>query len=59
MFNKNRIKESFGDRVLLGIIYLLLSAIMLTVLYPLIYIISSSFSSPQRGRFRPGLAVSG
>ncbi len=47
MFNKNRIKESFGDRVLLGIIYLLLSAIMLTVLYPLIYIISSSFSSPN------------
>lgn len=47
MFNKNRIKESFGDRVLLGVIYLLLAAIMLTVLYPLIYIISSSFSSPN------------
>ncbi len=47
MFNKNRIKESFGDRVLLGVIYLLLTAIMLTVLYPLIYIISSSFSSPN------------
>ncbi|WP_258881593.1 carbohydrate ABC transporter permease [Paenibacillus sp. sptzw28] len=47
MFNKNKIKESFGDRVLLGVIYLLLSAIMLTVLYPLIYILSSSFSSPN------------
>jgi putative aldouronate transport system permease protein len=47
VFNKNRIKESFGDRVLLGVIYLLLAAIMLTVLYPLIYIISSSFSSPN------------
>lgn len=47
MFNKNRIRESFGDRVLLGVIYLLLAAIMLTVLYPLIYIISSSFSSPN------------
>ncbi|MBB3109676.1 putative aldouronate transport system permease protein [Paenibacillus phyllosphaerae] len=47
MFSKNRIKEPFGDRVLLIIIYLLLTAIMLTVLYPLVYIFSSSMSSPK------------
>ncbi|WP_373229783.1 carbohydrate ABC transporter permease [Cohnella sp.] len=47
MFNKNRIKESFGDRVLLISLYTLLSVLMLSVLYPLLYILSSSLSSPR------------
>ncbi|TFE28943.1 carbohydrate ABC transporter permease [Cohnella luojiensis] len=46
MFNA-RIKEPFGDRVLLVFIYILLLILMLSVLYPLLYIISSSFSSPN------------
>jgi putative aldouronate transport system permease protein len=43
---KTRIQESFGDRLFLIGIYLLLSAVLLAVLYPLVYIVSSSFSSP-------------
>ena len=39
-----RIKESRGDR-LFGIVnYLLLTAFVITVLYPLVYIVSASFS---------------
>jgi putative aldouronate transport system permease protein len=45
--NKQTIKETIGDRVLLVFIYILLAALMLTVLYPLLYIFSSSFSSPN------------
>jgi putative aldouronate transport system permease protein len=40
------IRESFGDRIFLGFVYLFLSIILLIVLYPLIYIVSSSLSSP-------------
>lgn len=47
MFNKNTIKEPIGDRILLILICFFLSLLMLTVLYPLIYIFSSSFSSPS------------
>ncbi|TYP79230.1 carbohydrate ABC transporter permease [Paenibacillus methanolicus] len=47
MFNRNRIREPLGDRILLLIIYTLLTALMLTVLYPLVYIVSSSLSSPR------------
>ncbi|BBH18881.1 sugar ABC transporter permease [Paenibacillus baekrokdamisoli] len=47
MFNKNKIREPFGDRVLLTIIYLVLTVLMLAVLYPLLYILSSSLSSPN------------
>ncbi|MBO7745611.1 carbohydrate ABC transporter permease [Paenibacillus sp. MWE-103] len=42
-----KIREPFGDRLLLGAIYALLGAITLTVLYPLLYILSSSLSSPN------------
>ncbi|RAP74642.1 carbohydrate ABC transporter permease [Paenibacillus montanisoli] len=45
--NATKIREPFGDRVLLTGIYLLLGVITLTVLYPLIYIFSSSISSPD------------
>jgi putative aldouronate transport system permease protein len=42
-----RIKNSAGDRVLMGIIYTVLSLVLIAVLYPLIYILSSSISSPD------------
>ncbi|WP_274365832.1 carbohydrate ABC transporter permease [Paenibacillus thermotolerans] len=47
MFNNNRIKEPFGDRLLVFFLYIFLTALMFTVLYPLLYILSSSFSSPN------------
>jgi len=43
---ETRIRESFGDRLFLSCIYLILTIVLLIVLYPLVYIISSSFSSP-------------
>lgn len=39
--------SSTGDKVFVILVYVLLSAVMLIVLYPLIYIISASFSDPQ------------
>ena len=42
----NRIRESFVDRIFLAGVYLLLSMVLLVVLYPLIFIVSSSFSNP-------------
>lgn len=47
MFRKGRIRESTNDLIFLICIYIFLAALMLAVLYPLIYIISSSFSSPK------------
>ncbi|KQO17212.1 carbohydrate ABC transporter permease [Paenibacillus sp. Leaf72] len=41
-----KIRESAGDRLLLFIIYTVLSLVLLAVIYPLIYILSSSISSP-------------
>ncbi|CAM4261125.1 carbohydrate ABC transporter permease [Paenibacillus phoenicis] len=43
---KRRIKESAGDRIFIGFIYVILTLLVIIVLYPLIYIISSSISSP-------------
>src|SRR5215212_8413554 len=43
---ETRIRESFGDRLFLSCVYLILTIVLLIVLYPLVYIISSSFSSP-------------
>jgi putative aldouronate transport system permease protein len=40
------IKDSIGDKVFLFTIYVILSIMLIVVLYPLIYILSSSFSSP-------------
>nr|WP_078544706.1 carbohydrate ABC transporter permease [Litchfieldia alkalitelluris] len=45
--SSTKIKESFTDKVFLGGIYFVLSIVLVIVLYPLIYIISSSFSSPE------------
>ncbi|MGG6309414.1 carbohydrate ABC transporter permease [Paenibacillus macerans] len=44
--SRKRIKESAGDRIFLGTIYVVLTLLVIIVLYPLIYIISSSISSP-------------
>ncbi|GAB6930422.1 carbohydrate ABC transporter permease [Paenibacillus sp. JCM 10914] len=41
-----KIKESAGDRIFLGTVYTVLTLVIIAVLYPLIYIISSSISSP-------------
>lgn len=42
-----RIKESFSDYVFLAVVYFFLTCVLLIVLYPLVYIVSSSLSSPQ------------
>lgn len=44
--NITRIRESAGDRIFLGIVYIVLALTALVVLYPLVYIFSASFSSP-------------
>ncbi|CAM4246514.1 carbohydrate ABC transporter permease [Paenibacillus alkaliterrae] len=41
------VKESMGDKLFLFLVYAFLLFILIIVLYPLIYIVSSSFSSPQ------------
>jgi putative aldouronate transport system permease protein len=42
-----RIRESKGDKVFLAFIYAFLSIVLLMIFYPLLYIVSASFSSPQ------------
>ena len=44
---KHKIAMSRGDKVFIVINYLFLTMISLLILYPLIYVLSSSFSSPQ------------
>lgn len=41
-------KESKWDKIFLGSVYIYLSIALIVVLYPLIYIISASISSPQQ-----------
>ena len=43
---KPRIRESLGDRLFLTGIYIFLTLVLIVVLYPLIYIASSSISDP-------------
>lgn len=46
--NRNTvIRESLGDRLFITAIYIILSLVLVAVLYPLIYIVSSSLSSPS------------
>jgi putative aldouronate transport system permease protein len=40
------IKESAGDKLFLSFIYVILVLVLVIVMYPLIYILSNSFSSP-------------
>lgn len=47
LINRNRIKDPLGDRIFMTFNYIFLFAILLTVFYPLLYIISSSFSSSR------------
>ncbi len=47
MHNNNIMKKSPADRIFLAIVYLFLGLFVLVVLYPLIYVVSCSFSSPQ------------
>lgn len=47
MFVKGRIKEPLGDRIFLLGIYLFLIVVLITVLYPLFYIVSTSLSSSR------------
>lgn len=44
---KQTIRESYGDRVFLICVYILLAIILVVTLYPLVFIVSSSFSSPS------------
>jgi len=44
---KNRIRESAADRVFLTVITVFLVLIMILILYPLVFIVSSSFSSTR------------
>ncbi|MDR0554912.1 MAG: carbohydrate ABC transporter permease [Treponema sp.] len=41
------IRDTAGDRAFLAFVYVMLSFILVIVLFPLIYIVSASFSSPQ------------
>jgi putative aldouronate transport system permease protein len=41
------IRESGGDRLFMVLVYAFLTLVLLVVLLPLLYIVSSSFSSPQ------------
>lgn len=41
------IRESISDKVFIILVYAFLSIVLVAVLYPLIYILSSSFSSPR------------
>lgn len=45
--NANIIKESARDKLFLGVVYTFLALVLIVVLFPLLYIVSSSFSSPQ------------
>ena len=41
------IRESFSDRVFMFFVYLFLAVFLIIVLYPLVYIVSASFSDPM------------
>ena len=47
MNNKNIMKKSPADRIFLAAVYLCLALFVLVVIYPLVYVVSCSFSSPQ------------
>jgi putative aldouronate transport system permease protein len=44
--HSTRIRESFTDRIFLVFVYLFLGIALVVVLYPLVYVVSASFSSP-------------
>lgn len=44
---RNRIKISGGDKIYLFLVFLFLFAFIICLLYPLLYVVSCSFSSPE------------
>jgi multiple sugar transport system permease protein/putative aldouronate transport system permease protein len=46
MKNRNKIRVSPADKIYLGFVYASLGAFTLSVLYPLVYVLACSFSSP-------------
>ena len=44
---KRKIKDPAGDRMLYAIIHVVMIFLLIVTLYPLIYVLSASFSSPQ------------
>lgn len=44
--SNSTIRESWGDRVFITVVYFMLTVVLIAVLYPLIYIVSSSLSGP-------------
>lgn len=46
MKKASKVKMSNGDKVFMGAIYLFVTLILVVILYPLIYVVSASFSSP-------------
>jgi multiple sugar transport system permease protein/putative aldouronate transport system permease protein len=47
MARKNKIRITGSDKVYLAVVYTFLGLFVLTIAYPLIYVVSASFSSPQ------------
>jgi multiple sugar transport system permease protein/putative aldouronate transport system permease protein len=47
MAAKNKIRITGGDKVYLAVVYVFLGLFVLTVMYPLVYVVSASFSSPR------------
>nr|WP_136606708.1 carbohydrate ABC transporter permease [Paenibacillus dokdonensis] len=45
--NKTSIRDSVTDKFFLGIVYIFLSLVLLLILFPLLHILSASFSSPS------------
>ncbi|GIP24927.1 sugar ABC transporter permease [Paenibacillus sp. J23TS9] len=45
--NKTSIRESVTDKFFLGIVYIFLSLVLILILFPLLHILSASFSSPS------------
>ena len=44
---KRKMKDSLGDRIFISIVGIILVAFFLIVLYPLVYVVSASFSDPN------------
>lgn len=47
---KSKVRESMGDRLLMLVIYICLTVFLLIVLYPLLWVVSASFSNPMEIR---------
>ena len=43
----SKIKASRGDRIFNAVVHVIIALIVLTVVYPLVYVLSCSFSSPS------------